>query len=470
MLAGSSSDLSPAFEPTQGGSDEWQTDDSQRNLCFLTPAPTFPIMLNEPAPARKRLALFFDGTWNTPESETNVWELYQLLSDTGADGVPQVKLYDPGVGTHWYDRLSGGAFGAGLPANVRQGYAWLAKNYTPGDEVFLFGFSRGAFTARSLAGFIARCGLLKPGAPMTVEQAFDRYRRGDAVRPIYDLLYLQRHGETHFDPEEQTLLQHTLYQRNLIKMVGVWDTVGSIGLPLGNIPGVSSLSFHFLNTHLSRIVQHSYQALALDEQRKPYWAILWTNYALKAPAAGEPVRTDDRMVEQRWFAGAHSNVGGGYQNDLLPQRPRAWLQEKAIECGLAFRSRVAVTDADLDQKPRDSYAEFLRPLWQWLAFLKTCQRYVRWVMSDPVDKPEHKKNGQMVPAGRVQTVNERIDLSVFRRCQRYADYRPPNLREWATRKGLELAKIIAEPEKYPQFTAPVAARGLESVRPEVGSQ
>ena len=83
MLAGSSSDLSPAFEPTQGGSDEWQTDDSQRNLCFLTPAPTFPIMLNEPAPARKRLALFFDGTWNTPESKTNVWELYQLLSDTG---------------------------------------------------------------------------------------------------------------------------------------------------------------------------------------------------------------------------------------------------------------------------------------------------------------------------------------------------------------------------------------------------
>ncbi len=412
-------------------------------------------------PASKRLARFFDGTWNTPESRTSVWELYQLVAGVGADGVPQVATYDEGVGTHWYDRLSGGAFGAGLTENVRQGYQWLVKNYTPGDEVFLFGFSRGAFTARSLAGFIARCGLLKPGAPMTVEQAFARYRRGDAVRPIYDLLYLQRHGETKFDPEEQTLLQHSFYHRNLIRMVGVWDTVGSIGLPFGNIPGVSSLSFHFLNTHLSRVVQNSYQALALDEERKPYWAILWTNFTTKATPAGEPARADDRMVEQRWFAGAHCNVGGGYQNDLLPQRPRAWIQENAIGCGLAFRSGVTVTDADLDQKPRDSYAEFLRPVWQWLSFLKTCQRYTRWVMSDAVDKPAHKKNGQMVPAGQVQTVNERIDPSVFRRCQRYADYRPSNLREWAARIGLDLGKIIAEPEKYLQFTAPVVVPGLE---------
>ena len=241
--------------------------------------------------------------------------------------------------------------------------------------------------------------------------------------------------------------------------------IGSIGLPFGNIPGVSSLSFHFLNTHLSRVVQNSYQALALDEERKPYWAILWTNFTPQATPAGEPARTDDRMVEQRWFAGAHCNVGGGYQNDLLARRPQAWIQEKAIGCGLAFRSRVPVTDADLDQKPRDSYAEFLRPIWQWLAFLKTCQRYTRWVMSEPVDKPAHKRNGQMVPAGRVQTVNERIDESVFHRCQRYADYRPANLREWATRKGLDLGKIIAEPEVYPQFTAPVATPGLEASSP-----
>jgi uncharacterized protein (DUF2235 family) len=422
--------------------------------------------MNTNTPPGKRLALFFDGTWDTPENKTNVWELHQLLSDTGPDGVPQVKFYDPGVGTHWYDRLTGGAFGAGLPTNVQQGYDWLRKNYTPGDEVFLFGFSRGAFTARSLAGFIARCGLLNPDAPMTVQQAFNRYRRGDDARPIYDLLFLQRKGETNFDAEERILLQYTIYHRDLIKMVGVWDTVGSIGLPFGNIPGISSLSFHFLNTHLSKIVQNSYQALALDEERKPYWAVLWTNYTPQRPSAGEPPRTDDRMVEQRWFAGAHCNVGGGYPNDILPLRPRAWIQEKAIACRLGFRSQVVVTDADLDQKPRDSYAEFLRPVWQWLAFLKTCQRYVRWVMSDPVDRPEHRKNGQIVPAGRVETVNERIDPSVFRRWQRYGDYRPPNLLEWAKRRGMNLDNVIAEPEKYPQVTAPVKTTGIETSIPK----
>jgi uncharacterized protein (DUF2235 family) len=422
-------------------------------------------VMTDPRPGGKRLALFFDGTWNTPESKTNVWELYELTAAAGADGVAQVKFYDPGVGTHWYDRLSGGAFGAGLPRNVRQGYEWLRQHYSPGDDIFLFGFSRGAFTARSLAGFIARCGLLKPDATLTTEQAFARYRKGAAVPAIYDLLYAQRHGKGGFSAEDQLLLQSTYYHRNLIKMVGVWDTVGSIGLPFGNIPGVSSLSFHFLNTHLSRIVQNSYQALALDEERKPYWAILWTRYTPTTPTAGEPDRTDDRLVEQRWFAGAHCNVGGGYQDDILPLRPQAWLQEKAIGCGLNFNSRVAVTDADLDQKPRDSYAEFLRPVWQWLAFLKTCQRYVRWVMANPMDKPEHKRNRRTIPAGRVQTVNERIDLSVLKRCQRYPDYRPTNLKEWAQRKGFNLEELIANPENHPELIGPVTALGIEGDLP-----
>ena len=280
------------------------------------------------------------------------------------------------------------------------------------------------------------------------------------------MLFLQRKGETYFDAEEQALLQNTIYHRDLIKMVGVWDTVGSIGLPFGNIPGISSLSFHFLNTNLSTIVQNSYQALAVDEERKPYWAILWTSYTPKVSTVGEPAKTDDRMVEQRWFAGAHSNVGGGYQNDFLPLRPRAWIQEKAIGCDLGFSSKVVVTDADLDQKSRDSYAEFLRPVWQWFAFLKTCQRYVRWVMSNPVDKPEHKRNGHIVPAGTAETVNERIDLSVFRRCQRYGDYRPPNLLEWAKRKGLNLQELITNSGNYPQFIDPVTTMGIESIIPK----
>ncbi len=421
-------------------------------------------MTRDLAPTRpgKRLALCFDGTWNVPADNTNVWRLSQVLADHGEDGVPQEQFYDEGVGTRWYDRLSGGAFGAGLSENVRNGYHWLMDRYNPGDEIFLFGFSRGAFTARSLAGVIARCGLLKPDAPMTFLQLYERYQKGDAVRPIYRLKYLEKKGGTDFDAEEKILLQHTYYGRNFIKLVGVWDTVGSIGVPFGNIPGISRRTLRFHNTHLSKIVQHSYQALALDEYRQPYWAILWTDFVPDHPDAAEAPQVDNRFVEQRWFAGAHANVGGGYPNDLLPQRPLAWLQEKARAAGLGFRSQIIVTDDDLQMPPHDSYAEFMGGLWKILSLGK---RYVRWVMSDPVRKNTRPLGSRNSEAGWVHTVNERIDLSVFRRCQLHADYRPAGLREWAKRKQLDLEAIIAKPEARPELFASVSQAGIESSIP-----
>jgi uncharacterized protein (DUF2235 family) len=398
----------------------------------------------------KRLALFYDGTWNMPGSNTNVWRLSLMLADRGDDGVPQEKWYDEGVGTGVLDRLTGGMFGAGLSANVRQGYRWLMERYNPGDEIFLFGFSRGAFTARSLAGLIARCGLLKPDAPISFTQLYERYRKGDAVRPIYSLRYLRRKGETKFDFEEKVLLNHAHYGRNFIKMVGVWDTVGSIGVPFGNIKGISRRTLRFHNTHLSTITQHSYQALALDEHRKPYWAILWTNFVPDGGRGDVDSQVDNRVVEQRWFAGAHANVGGGYSDDLLPQRPLAWIQERARSCGLAFRARVVVNDEDdLTVLPRDSYADFLGGLWRVLTF---GNRYVRWVMSQPVRKK----------AGWVETVNERIDHSVIRRCQLHPEYRPLSLKEWAGRKKVDLEAVIAKPEEYGEYLSPVKKAGVES--------
>jgi uncharacterized protein (DUF2235 family) len=410
-------------------------------------------------PPGKRLAVFFDGTWNKPENNTNVWRLALMLADKGEDGVPQMKFYDEGVGTHWFDRISGGAFGYGLSENVRLGYRWLMEHYNPGDEIFVFGFSRGAFTARSLTGIIARCGLLKPDAPMSFMQLYERYQKGDTVRPIYKLISDKDQGKKDFSFEEKILLEYTYYHRNLIKMVGVWDTVGSLGVPFGNIPGISRRTMGFHNTHLSKIVQNSYQALALDEQRQPYWAVLWTNFVPDKPNPADTEQADNRMIEQRWFSGAHCNVGGGYRNDLMPQRPLAWIQQKAHGCGLAFRSQTVVTDEDLEMQPCDSYAEFLGGLWKILTLGK---RYERWVMADPVKKEAHWKGTRKIDAGWVETVNERIDLSVFRRCQRYADYRPKNLLEWARRKGLDLELIIAEPEKFPQFTGPVMTTGVGS--------
>jgi uncharacterized protein (DUF2235 family) len=397
----------------------------------------------DPSPApKKRLVLFFDGTWNKPESHTNVWRLYLMMADQGEDGMEQRRFYDEGVGTHWYDRVCGGAFGVGLSANVRKGYRWLMEHYDLGDEIFIFGFSRGAFTARSLAGLIARCGILKPNAPLSFEQVFERYRKGDAVRPIYRLRYLRDTGEKFYDFEEKGLLDHAWYDRNLIKMVGVWDTVGSIGIPLGNIKGISRRTLRFHNTNLSTVVQHAYQALAMDEHRKPYWAMLWTRFI---PHQADRLEADldrNRHVEQRWFSGAHANVGGGYGSDMLPQRPLAWMQEKASQCGLGFRSRVEVDDEDLRMAPRDSYREFLLGCWR---ILTLGHRYVRWVQSAPVKKK----------TGMVETVNERIDLSVLRRCQLHEAYRPAGLVEWASRKGVDLEAIIAEPEKHPDLWSPV---------------
>jgi uncharacterized protein (DUF2235 family) len=417
--------------------------------------------LNEPARPGKRLALFFDGTWNIPGSNTNVWRLSLMLGDEGSDGVPQLKFYDSGVGTHWYDVITGGAFGAGLSDNIRDGYRWLMENYEDGDEIFLFGFSRGAFTARSLAGLISRCGLLKPDAPMSFVQLYERYMKGDLVKPIYRLRYLRDvEHQKEFDFEERVLLDHTYYRRNFIKMVGVWDTVGSLGVPFGHIPGFSRHTLRFHNTHLSTTVQNSFQALALDEYRKPYWAVLWTQFIPDKPESAQPAEVDERMVEQRWFSGAHANVGGGYRNDLLPQRPLSWIQTKAKGCGLSFRSEIKLEGSeDLHFEPRNSYSEFLGGLWKVMTLSK---RYVRWVMSPPVHKQPALKATRRIESGLVHTVNERIDLSVILRCQMYKGYRPLGLQEWARRKGMDLEDVIQSPAKYPALWASVTKPGIET--------
>lgn len=419
----------------------------------------------QPATTPKRLALFFDGTWNTPKNDTNVWRLRQLVSPCGQDGIPQPEpFYDEGVGTHWFDRISGGAFGAGLWKNVCRGYQWLAERYNPGDEVFLFGFSRGAFTARSVAGLIARCGLLKRGASMDFDQVFARYRRGSDARAIYVLKYLQKTGQTSdFTAEEKALVDNVIYDRDLIKMVGVWDTVGSIGVPFGNLPGISSRTLQFHDTHLSVVVQNSFQALAVDEHRKPYWAILWTWFYPDTPLPpGHQHRTDDRMIEQRWFAGCHTDVGGGGDTaTVLSDRPLAWIQARAQSCGLGFKQTVAVTDADLTTTPFDSYSAFLGGVWKSLSFLPFAKYYDRWIQSAPVPKKTRASAGNPSVTGQVKTVRERIDQSVFEHCRRVSDYRPTNLLEWAKRKEPDFEAFLQDPGRWTKYTAPVTEPGLD---------
>ena len=407
-------------------------------------------------PPGKRLALFFDGTWNEPPDHTNVRRLRLMLAERGPDGSEQRAFYNAGVGTRWYDRLSGGLIGTGLAENVRDGYRWLVENYDEGDEIYLFGFSRGAYTARSLAGLIARCGLLRAESPISFTQLFERYKLGDTVRTIYELIRDKAESGS-FDFEEQALLRHAYYRRNLIKMVGVWDTVGSIGLPFGRLPGLSRRMLRFHNTNLSTTIEHSYQALAMDEYRQPYWAVLWTEFKPDVGEAADAARPDERWIEQRWFPGAHANIGGGYRADPLPTQPLIWMQSKAAACGLAFRRLTSAEDSQFLGLPRDSYAEFLGGTWRLLSLGK---RYVRWVLSDPVRKLAAAETAHPVN-GVVQTVNERIDESVWRLCQADQSYRPLGLLQWAQRTGRNLEALIADPEAWAPLARAVETAGIE---------
>ena len=192
--------------------------------------PTSPIVSEKPA--RKRLALFLDGTWNVVADNTNVWRMKSLCAPQGTDGLRQLVYYNAGVGTQFGSRVRGGMFGYGLDQVVIESYEWLIEQYEEGDEIFIFGFSRGAYTARSLAGLVAKCGLLMPGAPLGVKQMYERYRRGSEARTLWAL-----HAEPQtamagaLSVEEQWMLKYSM--RVPIKLVGVWDTVGALGVPDG---------------------------------------------------------------------------------------------------------------------------------------------------------------------------------------------------------------------------------------------
>ncbi|MBN4096055.1 DUF2235 domain-containing protein [Methylobacterium sp. OT2] len=389
----------------------------------------------EPAqpPERKRLAVFLDGTWNTLDDNTNVWRLKALCAQRGTDGIRQVAYYSRGVGTSATEKVRGGVLGVGIERNVSRTYEWLVENYEAGDEIFIFGFSRGAYTARSLAGFIALCGLLKPGAPLGTGQLFARYRRGDERRTIRWLKAGDANGTlTDASREERWMLTYAIPVP--VKMVGVWDTVGSLGVPtpairvLDKIPGLSRSSYAFLHTGLRLPIENGYHALAVDEHRAAFKPTLWTKKFKDGATPGEiaPPRPV-AAVEQRWFAGAHANVGGGYRDDLLSQLPLHWIMEKAARHGLAFRADVVLEPGALEMRPRDSYGEF--------GF--GAYRYVAQPFYRPIGAPPEVSNGE-----RDETVNETIDASVFERWRINRDYRPQNLADWARRYGVEPGALV----------------------------
>ena len=370
----------------------------------------------------KRLAVFLDGTWNVVGDNTNVWRLKSLCAPTGTDGTPQLAYYEKGV-----NGFFGGFFGAGVDTVIRDAYQWLVDHYEPGDDIFIFGFSRGAYTARSLAGFIAKCGLLRAGAALGVTQLYNRYRRTDA-RTIWALLDAQGNGTLGDTTlEEQLMLKYSMAIR--IKMVGVWDTVGDLGIPWLSIEGLKWWSTEgFLTTGLRRPIEYGFHALAIDEHRLAFSPTLWT---VRHADNGNPDAPPPRplsSVEQRWFVGAHANVGGGYESDILPQIPLRWIMNKASLQGLAFRNDIELDGDELKAAIFNSYAAFLYGAYR--------------LFSRPYDRPIGAPPAPTA-AGLNSNVNETIDASVFARWNNVPSYRPPNLASWAARNGVDMARLTS---------------------------
>ncbi len=310
----------------------------------------------------KRLVVCCDGTWKAESSSTvsNIVKIAQTVcvSAPGPHGavIPQWVSYVSGPGARGFltDRMVGGAFGLGLEANLSSAYWHLALNWEPGDEIYLFGFSRGAFTARSLAGLISRIGLLTPAAMI------------DGRYPDALALYRQPPPVDGSTPPswERFRAEHCRHPAR-IDFLGVFDTVGALG-----VPGLTALRHRFHDVRLSPNVHRARQALAIDERRRAFEPCLW-----EVPVEPEvKYRRDVARVKQVWFAGVHTDIGGGYPECGLSDLTLRWMVREAADAGLVFdRDRLDTLARRCPRTPEVHLTrhDSLRPAYRALNLLRT---------------------------------------------------------------------------------------------------
>ena len=321
----------------------------------------------------KRIVVCLDGTWNDEEKMkhgelalTNVKKLHDALSPSAEQSLG----YFPGVGTKLGQKIRGGTLGYGLFEQVKHGYQFIVDRYEPGDILYLFGFSRGAYCARSLGGMLAQCGVLRRDAVPAVNMLdvskleLEVLEQDDKLNPptAIDKTFLmyKRAADPSFQADVARFKQQHCHDTN-IGMIGVWDTVGAMGLPEEVLHGLfkrfvtrlDDKRFGFLDTTLSPRVEAAYHAVAIDEHRKTFAPTLWTGPRINQPG---------KNVEQVWFAGAHSDVGGGYPEDALSNLALAWMIDKARQHGLTFtaeREQAILTDCDACGTLHDSLKSFV---------------------------------------------------------------------------------------------------------------
>ncbi|HLQ18436.1 MAG TPA: DUF2235 domain-containing protein, partial [Tabrizicola sp.] len=359
-------------------------------------------------------------------AETNVVRLSRAVrANSGTDGVPQFSIYLRGVGTSGsrLDRLIAGATGSGIEDIIRTAYLFLAQNYVPAhtddqgrdvpaDEIFLFGYSRGAYAARSLTGLLGSAGLLKRQSLGHLSTAWSYYRNFKNRSPK-DFLrrYAKRQIETHEDVA--------------VNFLGVWDTVGALGIPVGFLGELSGIVHGFHDTSPSRIVRHGAQALAIDEHRDEFVPTLWTGTAPQGTT-----------IEQVWFAGCHADVGGGYSDRELADIPLLWMVDRAKSAGLQVDeatpgllphpATINVLGPTHDPRQGWSVKDRLTP-----TIRSVCEQNV------PVDLLERLYRPLGSNGKPIKTINEQVHWSVIERYGKLGLISPDDL--ITTRKRMEYA-------------------------------
>ncbi|MFI9833209.1 DUF2235 domain-containing protein [Streptomyces sp. NPDC051913] len=397
----------------------------------------------------KRLIVCCDGTWNFADqpSKTNVAKVALSLRSGTAAGKEQRVYYHSGVGTLRRERLRGGAFGAGLSRNIVDAYRFLVETYEPDDELFLFGFSRGAFTARSLAGLIRNCGILRRDHADRIPEAWALYR--DRIE--------QPNGAA------ATLFRRSYARETEIRFIGVWDTVGSLGIPVPDAawlqPAANRFNHRwaFHNTELSGWVRAAFHALAVDEQRSAFRPTLWH----QQPGAAE----QGQELQQVWFSGVHCDVGGSYMETGLSDIPLLWMVDQARRHELEFDDDALSEAGPKKMEPEKSIDFRVRP--DALGTLHDSRTKMF-----KLAKPLHRSiaaalNDQGEPDG-----NEFLAVPAKERYDQEPGYRPPELERYladADRIRLEpvllpglAAGLPPLPSAPPAPPAPSASSGQEA--------
>ena len=296
----------------------------------------------------KRLVFCFDGTWNrlSAPNPTNVVITAQSITPIAKDGVPQIIHYDSGVGTGADDKWKGGLFGDGLIDKIVDGYTFLVFNYEPGDEIYVFGFSRGAFTARAFVGFIRSVGIIERKHAARISDAVALYQQrtpGQSEDTDPQLAFRAQYSpELCIDEAEdawrvKSIAGFKTGSASVLRItyVGVWDTVAAIGVPSDIFfAPFANRNEQYFDSDLSPLVVRARHAVAIDEDRVTFEPTLWPNFSDLNASLGFQSEASDAPYQQKWFAGHHGSVGGGGDVRGLSDGALVWILDGAEKMGL----------------------------------------------------------------------------------------------------------------------------------------